>query len=190
MTAKTSIILCTFNEANYIENTISELEKNIPNLEIVIVDDCSTDGTTEIIKRLNQNNKHKVIYRKKSKSLASAFVRGVVETTGENIGWIMGREILPNILPPLVAEFGLRFCYVFLMIASLSFLGVGIQPPTADWGSMVRETGELIQYAEYDITAALTPLLPAAAIGILTIGVNFVVDWFLYLTSGLKDEHQ
>jgi len=109
---------------------------------------------------------------------------------GEGIGWIMGKEILPNILPPLVAEFGLRFCYVFLMIASLSFLGVGIQPPTADWGSMVRETGELIQYAQYDITAALTPLLPAAAIGILTIGVNFVVDWFLYLTSGLKDEHQ
>ena len=109
---------------------------------------------------------------------------------GEKIGWIMGREILPNILPPLVAEFGLRFCYVFLMIASLSFLGVGIQPPTADWGSMVRETGELIQYSQYDITAALTPILPAAAIGILTIGVNFVVDWFLYLTSGLKDEQK
>ena len=109
---------------------------------------------------------------------------------GEKISWIMGREILPNILPPLVAEFGLRFCYVFLMIASLSFLGVGIQPPTADWGSMVRDTGELIQFAAYDITAALTPILPAAAIGILTIGVNFVVDWFLYLTSGLKDEHK
>ena len=107
---------------------------------------------------------------------------------GEKIGWIMSKEILPNILPPLVAEFGLRFCYVFLMIASLSFLGVGIQPPTADWGSMVRETAELIQFAAYDITAALTPILPAAAIGILTIGVNFVVDWFLYLTSGLKDE--
>ena len=57
----------------------------------------------------------------------------------EKIGWIMSKEILPNILPPLVAEFGLRFCYVFLMIASLSFLGVGIQPPTADWGSMVRD---------------------------------------------------
>ena len=97
---------------------------------------------------------------------------------GEKISWIMGREILPNILPPLVAEFGLRFCYVFLMIASLSFLGVGIQPPTADWGSMVRDTGELIQFAAYDITAAMTPILPAAAIGILTIGVNFVVDWF------------
>jgi len=109
---------------------------------------------------------------------------------GEKISWIMGKEILPNILPPLVAEFGLRFCYVFLMIASLSFLGVGIQPPTADWGSMVRDTGELIQFAAYDVTAALTPILPAAAIGILTIGVNFVVDWFLYLTSGLKDEHE
>ena len=109
---------------------------------------------------------------------------------GEKIGWIMSKEILPNILPPLVAEFGLRFCYVFLMIASLSFLGVGSQPPTADWGSMVRETAELIQFAAYDITAALTPILPAAAIGILTIGVNFVVDWFLYLTSGLKDEHK
>ena len=107
---------------------------------------------------------------------------------GEKIGWIMSKEILPNILPPLVAEFGLRFCYVFLMIASLSFLGVGIQPPTADWGSMVRETAELIQFAAYDITAALTPILPAAALGILTIGLNFVVDWFLYLTSGLKDE--
>ena len=107
---------------------------------------------------------------------------------GEKIGWIMSKEILPNLLPPLVAEFGLRFWYVFLMIASLSFLGVGIQPPTADWGSMGRETAELIQFAAYDITAALTPILPAAAIGILTIGVNFVVDWFLYLTSGLKDE--
>ena len=111
---------------------------------------------------------------------------------GEKIGWIMVREILPNILPPLVAEFGLRFCYVFLMIASLSFLGVGIQPPTADWGSMVRETGELIQFAYSfaDYQFFLIPILPAAAIGILTIGVNFVVDWFLYLTSGLKDEHK
>ena len=76
MSSKTSIILCTYNEANYIENIISELEKNIPNLEIVIVDDFSSDGTVEIIKKLNQDNKYKVIYRKKSRSLASAFVRG------------------------------------------------------------------------------------------------------------------
>ncbi len=106
---------------------------------------------------------------------------------GENMAWVLRREILPNIMPPLVAEFGLRFCFVFLTIASLSFLGVGIQPPTADWGSMVRETAGLIQFAEYDITAAMTPMLPAAAIAILTVAVNFVVDWFLHKSSGLKE---
>ena len=106
---------------------------------------------------------------------------------GERIMWIMRREILPNIMPPLVAEFGLRFCFVFLTIAALSFLGVGIQPPTADWGSMVREMAGLIQFAEFDTQAAITPLLPAAAIAILTISVNFIVDWFLHKTSGLKD---
>jgi len=108
---------------------------------------------------------------------------------GEKLGWTMRREILPNIMAPLVAEFGLRFCFVFLTIAALSFLGLGIQPPTADWGSMVRETALLIQFAQYDLTAGLTPLLPAAAIAFLTVGVNFVVDWFLHKTSGLRDEH-
>ena len=106
---------------------------------------------------------------------------------GEGLGWIMRREILPNILPPLVAEFGLRFCFVFLTIAALSFLGVGIQPPTADWGSMVRENASLIQFAQYDLKAGLTPLLPASAIALLTVAVNFVVDWFLHHTSGIKD---
>lgn len=89
---------------------------------------------------------------------------------------------MPNILAPLVAEFGLRFCFTFLFISALSFLGLGIQPPTADWGSMVRDNATLISYGD------LTPLLPAAAIALLTIGVNFVVDWFLHLTSGLRDE--
>jgi peptide/nickel transport system permease protein len=92
-------------------------------------------------------------------------------------------------MPPLVAEFGLRFCFVFLTIAALSFLGVGIQPPTADWGTMVRETANLIQFARFDLKAGLTPLLPAAAIALLTVAVNFVVDWFLHKTSGLRDEH-
>jgi peptide/nickel transport system permease protein len=101
---------------------------------------------------------------------------------GEGLGWIMTREILPNILPPLIAEFGLRFCFVFLTIAALSFLGLGIQPPTADWGSMVRENATLITYGD------ITPLLPAGAIALLTVAVNFVVDWFLHKTSGLKDE--
>ena len=107
---------------------------------------------------------------------------------GEGLIWIMRREILPNIMPPLIAEFGLRFCFVFLTIAALSFLGVGIQPPTADWGSMVRENASLIQFAQYDIKAGLTPLLPASAIALLTVAVNFVVDWFLHKTSGIRDE--
>lgn len=92
---------------------------------------------------------------------------------GEGLGWITLREVLPNIMPPLVAEFGLRFCFVFLTIAGLSFLGLGIQPPTADWGSMVRDNATLISYGD------ITPLLPAGAIALLTVGVNFIVDWFL-----------
>ena len=101
---------------------------------------------------------------------------------GEGMGWITMREILPNIMPPLVAEFGLRFCFVFLTIASLSFLGLGLQPPTADWGSMVRDNATLITYGD------VTPLIPAAAIALLTVAVNFVVDWFLHKTSGLRDD--
>ena len=100
---------------------------------------------------------------------------------GEGLGWILFREVLPNIMPTLVAEFGLRFCFVFLTISALSFLGLGIQPPTADWGSMVRENATLITYGD------ITPLLPAAAIALLTVAVNFVVDWFLYKTSGLRE---
>ncbi|HEV7251881.1 MAG TPA: ABC transporter permease [Mesorhizobium sp.] len=102
---------------------------------------------------------------------------------GEGLGWLLRKEILPNIMPPLIAEFGLRFCFVFLTISALSFLGVGIQPPTADWGSMVRENATLITYGD------VTPLLPAGAIALLTVAVNFVVDWFLHTTSGLRDEH-
>jgi len=102
---------------------------------------------------------------------------------GERMFWLCIREILPNIMAPLMAEFGLRFCFVFLMIAALSFLGLGIQPPTADWGSMVRENAVLITYGD------ITPILPAIAIAILTLGVNFLVDWFLHKSSGLKDGH-
>lgn len=108
---------------------------------------------------------------------------------GEGLGWIMRREILPNIMPPLVAEFGLRFSFVFLTIAALSFLGLGIQPPTADWGSMVRDGSRFIQFVAFDWTLALPSLLPAGAVALLTVAVNFVVDWFLHKTSGLRDEH-
>ena len=100
---------------------------------------------------------------------------------GERTWYLIAKEILPNATAPLVAEFGLRFCFVFLAISALSFLGLGIQPPTADWGSMVRENATLISFGE------ITPLIPAAAIALLTVAVNFVVDWMLHLSSGLKE---
>lgn len=132
------------------------------------------------------------VYRLTRSVAISVVVMDYVEAAklrGEKLGWVMRREILPNIMPPLVAEFGLRFSFVFLTIASLSFLGLGIQPPTADWGSMVRDNASMIQFAKYDLTAAMTPMVPAAAIALLTVAVNFVVDWFLHKTSGLNDEH-
>ena len=89
---------------------------------------------------------------------------------GEKTRYLILSEILPNATAPLVAEFGLRFCFVFLAISALSFLGLGIQPPTADWGSMVRENATLISFGE------MIPLIPAAAIALLTVAVNFVVD--------------
>ena len=100
---------------------------------------------------------------------------------GERLPWLILREVLPNIASTLIAEFGLRFCFVFLFIAALSFLGLGIQPPTADWGSMLRENATLISFGD------VTPLLPAAAIALLTVSINFVIDWMLHRASGLKD---
>lgn len=107
---------------------------------------------------------------------------------GESLSYLIFKEILPNATAPLLAEFGLRFCFVFLLIASLSFLGLGIQPPWADWGTMVRSLAQFINFAGfgYWLTATL-PLMPAAAIALLTVAVNFVVDWMLHRYSGLKE---
>jgi peptide/nickel transport system permease protein len=96
---------------------------------------------------------------------------------GEGWWWIVTREILPNAIPPLTAEFGLRFCFTFLFIAALSFLGLGVQPPAADWGSMVKDYRDMINFG------FAAPLYPAGAIALLTIGVNFVVDWMLSVHS-------
>ncbi|MBB5721354.1 peptide/nickel transport system permease protein [Loktanella ponticola] len=106
---------------------------------------------------------------------------------GEGMGYLVFKEILPNATAPLLAEFGLRFCFVFLMIAALSFLGVGIQPPLADWGTMVRDLAGFISYAQFAPQASVTPLLAAGAIALLTVAVNFVVDWMLHKSSGLKE---
>ena len=105
----------------------------------------------------------------------------VARVRGEKLDWVIRKEILPNITAPLLAEFGLRFCFVFLFISALSFLGLGIQPPAADWGSMVRDNASLITFED------ITPLLPAGAISLLTVAINFIVDWMLHKSSGLKD---
>jgi peptide/nickel transport system permease protein len=105
----------------------------------------------------------------------------VARVRGEKLDWVIRKEILPNITAPLLAEFGLRFCFVFLFISALSFLGLGLQPPSADWGSMVRDNASLITFED------ITPLLPAGAIALLTVAVNFIVDWLLHKSSGLKD---
>ena len=105
----------------------------------------------------------------------------VARLRGEKLGWIIRQEVLPNALPPLAAEFGLRFCFTILFIATLSFLGFGVQPPQADWGVMVRENALIIGFG------GVAPLIPAAAIALLTIGVNLVVDWFLSFGTSYGD---
>lgn len=99
---------------------------------------------------------------------------------GEGTMWIIFREILPNALSPLVSELGLRFIYAVLFLSALSFLGLGVQPPEADWGGMVKENKDGIVFG---IPAAL---IPAAAIAALAISVNLVADWVLNRTSSLK----
>ncbi|WP_194098308.1 ABC transporter permease [Marivivens aquimaris] len=99
---------------------------------------------------------------------------------GEGRAWIIFREILPNALSPLVAEAGMRFIFMVLFVSTLSFLGLGVQPPAADWGGIVKENKDGIVYG---IPAAL---LPAIAIAALAISVNLVADWVLDRTSSLK----
>ena len=99
---------------------------------------------------------------------------------GEKTHWIVFSEILPNALTPLVSELGLRFIFAVLFLSALSFIGLGVQPPDADWGGMVKENKEGIVFG---IPAAL---IPAGAIAVLTISVNLVADWVLNRTSDLK----
>ena len=96
----------------------------------------------------------------------------VARARGERLWSILAREIFPSTIRPLAVEFGLRMTYSILFLSSLSFLGLGIQPPDADWGSMVRENLDGLQSKDY-----LPVLAPAFLIAILTVGVNLIVDW-------------
>lgn len=98
---------------------------------------------------------------------------------GEGFVWVVRHEVLPNALPPLIAEFGLRFCFIILFLSALSFLGLGIQPPHADWGSMVKDNVSALGFG------VAIPLIPASAIVLLTVGVNLLVDWQVNRASRL-----
>ena len=108
----------------------------------------------------------------------------VAKLRGEGTGWIVLREILPNALTPLVSELGLRFIFMVLYLSTLSFLGLGIQPPGTDWGAIVKENSDGLIYG---VNAAL---VPAVAIATLSISVNLVADWVLSLTTSTKGSGQ
>jgi peptide/nickel transport system permease protein len=94
----------------------------------------------------------------------------VSRARGEGVAYLIREEILPNIIGPVLTDFGLRFVFAVLLLSGLSFLGLGIQPPDADWGSLVRENITGLSQG------ALAPVMAAAAIATLTIGVNLIVD--------------
>lgn len=106
----------------------------------------------------------------------------VARARGEGVNWIMLHEILPNTITPLAAEFGVRYTFAILFISSLSFLGLGVQPPGADWGVMVKEN---LQGLLYGAPAAL---IPAACIGTISVAINLLVDWFLHRSSVMIPE--
>lgn len=102
---------------------------------------------------------------------------------GEGLKWIMWREIMPNTLGPLAAEFGIRFTYTILFISALGFLGLGMQPPYADLGQLIRENMQGLLFGSF------APLYPALIISLITITINIFIDWYLQqLDTALPNE--
>ena len=94
----------------------------------------------------------------------------VARVRGESTAYLIGSEILPNIIRPVLADFGLRFVFIVLLLSGLSFLGLGLQPPLADWGALVRENIGGLPFA------ASAVIVPSLAIASLTISVNLLID--------------
>ncbi len=107
----------------------------------------------------------------------------IARLRGESMRWFLFKEILPNVMPTLVTEFGLRFVYSAILISSLSFLGLGIQPPNADLGGMVKENALAITFGRS------APILPALALALLAIGTNLIVDGLLR-HNARRDQHK
>lgn len=104
----------------------------------------------------------------------------VSRARGESLWWILRHEVMPNAFIPLSTDFGLRFTYSILLLSSLSFLGLGVQPPFSDWGSMVKENMAAMNYVLfYGIHVALAPILPAVCIFSVTLANNLLIDWNL-----------
>jgi len=94
----------------------------------------------------------------------------VARIRGERLPYIIASEILPNILGPVLADLGLRFVFIVLLLSGLSFLGLGVQPPYADWGALVRENIAGLPFG------APAVIFPSLAIASLTISVNLLID--------------
>jgi len=94
----------------------------------------------------------------------------VSRVRGERTAYLIREEILPNLTGPVLTDLGLRFIFAVLLLSSVSFLGVGVQPPNADWGSLVRENINGLA------TGAPVVVMPSIAIATLTIGVNLLID--------------
>ncbi len=104
----------------------------------------------------------------------------VSRARGESTWWILKNDVMPNAFIPLSTDFGLRFTYSILLLSSLSFLGLGVQPPFSDWGSMVKENMAALNYVLFfGPKVALAPLLPAVCIFSVTLANNLLVDWNL-----------
>ncbi len=94
----------------------------------------------------------------------------VARIRGESTLYLIGAEILPNIIRPVLADFGIRFVFIVLLLSGLSFLGLGVQPPLADWGALVHENIQGISLASAAVIG------PSLAIASLTISVNLLID--------------
>jgi peptide/nickel transport system permease protein len=137
----------------------------------------STTSLIAIIAVLDATRYYRVVRAAAGNIVALDFVEAA-RLRGEGFAWIALHEVLPNIAGPLLAEVGARFSFIFLFVSSLSFLGLGIQPPFADWGGMARESAALLAFGD------ITPLIPASAIALLSISMNFIVDWLIDAQTG------
>ena len=110
------------------------------------------------------------IARSLAVGLAQMDYVAVARAQGEGRWHLALREILPNMIHPMLADFGLRFVFIVLLLSGLSFLGLGVQPPEADLGSLVRENVSGLT------EGALAIIVPAIAIATLTVGANLLID--------------